>query len=109
MKKSQVPQNAVRSAKSFLIDKLPSDIKEFLSLLSKHGMDFPIVVKPCTSGGTEGVRLCHTFKAVKLCAKEFLHKENLEDNINDTLLIQEYLNGEEYVVNVVSYRSQHRY
>lgn len=70
-----------------------------------HGQ-FPVVVKPLESAGADGVFICHDLDA---CERAFLgvlgtrNKLNLE---NSQVLLQEYLAGTEYVVNMVSLNGQ---
>jgi biotin carboxylase len=78
------------------------DVMDFL-----RAEEYPIVVKPNASAGTEGVKLCHTiqeatehFAALK-CMELQDGKQCIE------VLCQEFLRGAEYVVDHVSRNGRH--
>lgn len=62
-----------------------------------HGK-WPIIVKPAMSGGTDGVYWCHSPADVEKAFKEECGKMNVNGNLNDCLLAQEFLEGVEYSV-----------
>jgi len=67
-----------------------------------------VVVKPCTSMGTDDVTMCRDENAVRAAFAKILHKTNRSGLRNDAVVIQEFLEGTEYVVNTVSFRGMHR-
>ncbi len=83
-----------------------ANLDELLAWASKHG-SFPVVVKPLDSGGSDNVHICHDIEAVNVAFKDIKDKKTIYGNNSSEVLIQEYLEGEEYVVNLVSYESQH--
>eukprot|EP01084_Bolivina_argentea_P086250 155890_1 len=101
--------NTIRNGTFFLIDNYLTNKKEFEIKMKNNNLSYPIVIKPLTSGGTDGVRLCYTFNACKKVIKRYLNKENGEKNININMMAQEFLNGNEYVINTISYNSIHKY
>lgn len=69
---------------------------------------WPLVVKPTRSGGTDGVRVCSDLDAVEQAAAAALGRQNVFGGINDTVLVEEFLDGQEYMVNTVSSDGLHR-
>ncbi|QCX81388.1 Alanine-anticapsin ligase BacD [Streptomyces sp. YIM 121038] len=63
---------------------------------------WPVVVKPVDSAGTENVHFCHDSAAVSAAAAKILGTVNRVGSVNRQLLVQEYLKGEQYYVNTVS-------
>jgi carbamoyl-phosphate synthase large subunit len=57
----------------------------------QQGVTFPCFVKPVRGKGSRGIALCRT-------AEELVHQQTLRQD----LLIQEYLPGEEYTIDVLS-------
>ena len=90
-KNSQVPV-----ARSCLIDRAEDAIL-FQNQLGK----WPVVVKPIAAGGSEGVSICHSESEINRAIEDILHKTNADLEINSQVLIQEFLDGPEYVVNAV--------
>ena len=68
---------------------------------------FPVVVKPAESAGTDGVRICHTLQSIVDAGTAILRAKNIFGQCNDTVLVQEYLDGPEYIVNTISVDGQH--
>lgn len=68
---------------------------------------WPVVVKPLNSAGTDGVTVCHSGEEVRRACRNVLEKQNIMGLTNHEVLVQEYLRGTEYVINSVSYRGQH--
>lgn len=99
----------IRFGQFFLIEDYLSDKDEFESKMKEHNLSYPIVIKPPTSGGTDGVRLCYSFEAAQKVVDRNLNQENGEKHKNVSMMAQEFLNGEEYVVNTVSYDSNHKF
>ncbi|CAD7925593.1 unnamed protein product [Amoebophrya sp. A120] len=68
---------------------------------------WPIIVKPAMSGGTDGVYWCHCPEDVKAAFEAECGKVNVNGELNDCLLAQEFLDGTEYIVDCVSHDSKH--
>eukprot|EP01084_Bolivina_argentea_P081617 147782_1 len=100
--------NQVRYGKFFEINNYLTSKKEFEQQMLETDLSYPIVIKPPTSGGTDGVRLCYTFEAAQKVVKKYLYEENSEKNKNISMMCQEFLDGDEYVINSVSYDSNHK-
>lgn len=69
--------------------------------------EWPIVVKPLNSAGTDGVTVCHSDDDVRRACRNVLQKQNIMGLMNHEVLVQEYLHGTEYVINTVSHHGQH--
>jgi len=69
---------------------------------------FPVVLKPANSAGSDGVKLCFTFEDAK---KQFddMKKSHVLDSMDvPSILVQEYIRGQEYVVDHVSREGVHK-
>ncbi|RAW87473.1 ATP-grasp domain-containing protein [Photorhabdus laumondii] len=64
--------------------------------------NFPVVLKPLESAGSDGVYICKDVHSAKEAFHKILGKSNKLNICNHQVLIQEFLNGTEYVVNMVS-------
>lgn len=56
---------------------------------------WPIIVKPAMSGGTDGVFWCHSAEDVERAFAAECGKVNVNGELNDGLLAQEFLEGTE--------------
>ncbi|HEY1619515.1 MAG TPA: hypothetical protein VGG25_17975 [Streptosporangiaceae bacterium] len=66
-----------------------------------------VVVKPLDSAGSEDVYACETDGEIAAAFAAILGKTNLMMRPNDAVLAQEYLDGDEFVVNTVSRDGTH--
>lgn len=66
-----------------------------------------VVVKPINSAGTDGVKVCFNDEDIKVAIKDILGKKNKLNIMNNEVIVQEFLSGEEYVVDSVSYKKNH--
>ena len=73
--------------------------------IDEHGR-FPVVIKPLESAGADGVSICEDMCACKAAMERLLGTTNKLNIPNTRVLIQEYLAGLEYVVNMVSLDGQ---
>ncbi|MFE7132320.1 ATP-grasp domain-containing protein [Streptomyces sp. NPDC057638] len=69
--------------------------------------DFPVVVKPLSSAGTDRVRLCHSDEEIEAAARAVLSGPDVYGKPNTEVLIQSYLAGTEYIVDTVSRDGAH--
>ncbi len=76
-----------------------SSINEINNNLSQINFGFPVIVKPTKGSGSIGVRLCYNEEEVHKHG-QFLLKEN------KSILIQEYIEGDEYSVETLSFNNQ---
>lgn len=67
----------------------------------------PVVVKPLDSAGSDQVFICRNTSQVRDAADAILGGTNLMMRDNHEVLVQEYLEGDEYVINTVSHQGRH--
>lgn len=67
----------------------------------------PVVVKPLDSAGSDNVFICYDIEQLQHAAACILGSTNLMMCNNHALLLQEYLEGDEYIINSVSHEGQH--
>jgi len=85
------------------------EAKAFLDALDqKAERRFPLVVKPVESAGSDDVFKCHSEQDVKDAVEHITGKINGLGNANDAALVQEFLRGDEYVVDAVSRDGVHK-
>jgi len=67
-----------------------------------------VIIKPARSAGTDGVRSCKSEEEIRdYFAHSYLNKYDGAGNFNDALVLQEYIEGDEMIVNCVSRRGKH--
>lgn len=71
-------------------------------------LSHPIVVKPANSAGSDCVFKCSTEAELKMACDSILTETNCLGLVNDRVLVQDFLQGTEYVIDCVSFRGQHR-
>ena len=86
--------------------KRTSDLYGALSW-ARHCGCWPLVIKPNDSGGGDGFYVCNTEVELERAFLAVLGTKNIFDKVNEDVLIQEFVQGEEYVVNTISYNSKH--
>ncbi|KAF1323583.1 Argininosuccinate lyase 2, partial [Globisporangium splendens] len=69
---------------------------------------FEVVLKPLESAGTEDVILCLSMEQAKKTFHSILGKINGLGIENNAVLLQEYLEGDEYVVDTTSRNGEHK-
>lgn len=69
---------------------------------------FPLVIKPATSAGSEGVRIVHTRQEAYDAFDAVDGATNRMNLRNDGVVVQEYLDGAMYIVNTVSAEGAHK-
>jgi biotin carboxylase len=69
---------------------------------------YKLIVKPVDSAGSDGVTLCVNANEVKTAFDSIFGKVNGLGKINTAVLVQEYLEGLEYVVDIVSRDGKHK-
>lgn len=73
------------------------DVKGFLETQT-----YPIVLKPVESGGSDGVKLCHTFQEAQAHFHLLMKSTMVDGGAVTSVLCQEFLQGTEFVVDHVS-------
>ena len=97
LKKSNIP--TVNSLKSNSI----IDIKSWV----KQKKLFPYIIKPIKSAGTDGVFVCHDMDDIVGYFNQIIGSVSLTNEINEYVVVQEFIEGDEYVVNSISYANKH--
>lgn len=70
--------------------------------------EFPLVLKPVESAGSDGVKLCHSFEEAKEHFVVLMKSQMVNGGECPAVLCQEFLRGKEYVVDHVSREGQHK-
>jgi biotin carboxylase len=66
------------------------------------------VIKPRRDAGSHGVFLCETLEEARVAFTKITGQITIFGESNDTVLVQEFLAGKEYVVDTVSCQGEHR-
>ena len=82
-------------------------VEEAIAYYDEEGFD-EVVVKPIYSAGSVGVRLCSNKNEMVDSLNELFDSANIYGDKLTEMLVQERINGEEYVVNTVSCNGDHR-
>ncbi len=99
---------ALRDAGLRAVEELKTaDPAEAAVWASERG-EWPVVVKPLDSAGTDGVSLCEDPAAVEAAFAAILGRPNALQGANEELLVQEMLRGTQLFVNSVSWEGEHR-
>jgi biotin carboxylase len=83
-----------------------ADIDEVVAWVEGLGA-FPVVVKPTQSCGTDNVSICASMDEVRSAFRRTYGKPDLFGNRNDSVLVQEFIDGLEHVVDSVSCDGRH--
>ena len=92
----------LRSVRQAGSDKF-EDVEEFLKTES-----YPVVLKPIESAGSDGVKLCYTFDEAKEHFDLLMKSQMVNGGGCPAVLCQEFLRGNEYVVDHVSLDGVHK-
>lgn len=84
---------------------LTEAIQSATELYSKHQK---LVLKPVDSAGTDSVFVCKTIEEVTTHSSSLLEKTNQLNLKNEVIILQPFIEGEEYVVDTVSYNGYHK-
>ena len=79
---------------------------EVESFLRKE--QYPLVLKPVESAGSDGVKLCHNFNEAKEHFELLMRSQMVNGGDCPAVLCQEFLRGKEYVVDHVSRDGVHK-
>lgn len=71
------------------------------------GFTFPVIVKPVGSAGGDGCVICDEPAEVHAAVRAGLGQRNLMGDINKAMVIQDYLDGPQFIVNTVSLGGRH--
>ncbi len=82
------------------------DAEEAVAWASERG-DWPVIVKPLDSAGTDGVSLCEDADAIRRAFAEVLGRPNALQGANEQLLVQELLRGVQLFTDSISWDGVH--
>jgi biotin carboxylase len=68
----------------------------------------PVVVKPTRGAGVKGVKICRTLAQVEEAADNVLATRSYYGEVQEEILVQSYSEGQEYIVDAVSFDGQHK-
>jgi biotin carboxylase len=83
-----------------------TQVSEAIEWLNSENI-WPAVLKPLASGGADSVRKCVNESQVKQAFSEILGSDNYFGLENEAVLVQECIDGIEYVVDTISSRGRH--
>ncbi|RMO78454.1 ATP-grasp domain-containing protein [Pseudomonas syringae group genomosp. 3] len=86
--------------------KIVTNIKELREWLAQNERR-PVVLKPVQSAGTDGVFICHGIEDAENALNIILAKKDLFGDANLQVLCQEFLDGEEFVINGIACQGQY--
>lgn len=82
-------------------------LNELLDWTRQHG-SWPVIVKPVSSCASDGVCRCESEAEVEAAFEGIMTRRTVLGRESDEVLVQEYLEGTEYVVDTVSCAGRHR-
>ncbi len=100
---NRLAQNNLRHIKG----KLVSSIDEAIEFYDKEELK-EVVLKPIYSAGAVGLNICKNKEELIQSFEEVLNLPGRYGNVEESILIQERINGTEYIVNTVSSNGIHR-
>ncbi|MCY1018664.1 ATP-grasp domain-containing protein [Pyxidicoccus sp. MSG2] len=85
-----------------------NDLAQVEAWMEREGLeDAPLILKPPKSAGTDSVSRVRGRAQLRATFQELLGRRNKLEQVNDTLLVQEFLVGDEYVVDTFSHHGVH--
>lgn len=84
-----------------------SDCPQEAARFAESEVGWPVVLKPLDSAGGDGVTVCRNWNEIDAAMGDLVGGMNALGRPNRKLAVQEYLQGQEYVVNAVA-RGGHR-
>ncbi len=100
---NRLAQNNPRSIKGHIIQ----NVEEAIEYYDSENLD-EVVIKPLYSAASVGVKICQNRNELIESVNEILNSKNYYGDEIKELLIQEKINGDEYVINTVSCNGVHR-
>jgi biotin carboxylase len=99
--------NALRRAGLRAVEERKTGDVEEAAGWARAREDWPVVVKPLDSAGTDGVHFCEDEGELRESFALLLEHPNALRGANHALLVQEQLRGREFIVNSVSWDGVH--
>jgi hypothetical protein len=85
---------------------LSGDMDELLAWAQKHGQ-WPLVAKPCCSSGSDGIFFCKSEDDIREAHATLIGTYTPNATLNAQIVLQEFLDGTEYIVDTVSHAGRH--
>lgn len=104
--KSLMHEFAGRDGVRVPVQKLTGNLSEAL-IFAKNFLTFPLVIKPDASAGSDGFTIIDHIESFEPSFKKLHSTQNRLGIPNSRLLIQEFIQGEEFAVNTVSSNGEH--
>jgi biotin carboxylase len=82
-----------------------SNVQDILDWI-RDTLEWPVILKPPKSVASDHVFCCHGDDDVRRSAAAILSETNVLGDGNESVVVQEYLDGSEYAIDVVSYQGQ---
>ncbi len=82
-----------------------SDLGEIINFFNQ--IDSPIVIKPLSSSDAEGVAFCNNISTIETAFYNIINKKTQYGEVNEQVLIQKQMFGQEFIVNSVSLSGKH--
>ena len=83
------------------------NLREVIDWIERNP-NWPFIAKPLSSAGNDGVQRCHNLEEVERAFSSIVGRTTFAGPINHYLLLEEFLQGDEYIVNTVG-RDRHHY
>lgn len=99
--KDKMHERLAEAGLRYIRGKVVSSIDEAIEFYESESLK-EVVIKPVYSFCSVGVRICLNKQEMTDSLKEIFHTNNAYGDENTELLVQERINGEEYVVNTTS-------
>jgi carbamoylphosphate synthase large subunit len=84
-----------------------SNLSDFIEAFKDIFIGGPVVVKPTNSAGTDSVYFCNNENEVAAAFNRIIHTYNKLSYLNDEVLMQEYVEGDEHIVNAITFQGKH--
>jgi hypothetical protein len=95
-------RNGVAAAKQFK----SGDLAELLAWAEGND-EWPLVAKPVGGAGSEGVFFCKSAADIEAAHKHIIGNRSATGALNSQLALQEFLAGDEYIVDTISHNGKH--
>lgn len=82
-------------------------LEPLVQWIEVHGQ-WPAILKPLHAAGADGVRFCSDAAEAAAAFRELIGATNVMAQVNERVLAQEFVDGDEYVVDTVSWNGVHR-
>lgn len=106
-KKDCMHESLKKAGKRYIKGELVNSLEEALAFFDNNKLK-ACVVKPTHGAGSVGVRMCESREELIENYNEVSASVNMFGETDVKILVQEKINGTEYIVNTVSYNGVHR-